>query len=209
MAIPNQSPVTSHQSPTLGYLARFVLGKGIGLLIEAFILLKKRMPEARLRCAGSMTDEDARYVEKLKGRLHEAGCADSVEWLANVSREEKAVFLASLDVFSTPATYSEAFGLYVIEAMAAGVPVVQPRASAFPEIIEATCGGVLFDLAESETASAENLAAALENLLRNPDEARAIGERGRNAVQRDFSMAKLAEHLCALTSSFSPGAGSA
>ena len=209
VTIPNQSPVTNHQSPTIGYLARFVPGKGIGLLIEAFILLKKRMPEARLRCAGSMTADDARYVEKLKTRLHETDCADSVEWLPNVSREEKAAFLANLDVFSTPATYSEAFGLYVIEAMAAGVPVVQPRASAFPEIIEATGGGVLFDLTEKEHASAENLAFALENLLRNPDEARAIGERGRTAVQRDFSMAKLAERLCALTSSFSPGAGSA
>jgi glycosyltransferase involved in cell wall biosynthesis len=93
--------------------------------------------------------------------------------------------------------------------MAAGVPVVQPRASAFPEIIEATGGGVLFDLAENEHSSAENLAVALMNLLCNPDEARAIGERGRTAVQRDFSMAKLAESMCALTSSFSPGAGSA
>ena len=194
---------------TVGYLARFVPGKGIGLLIEAFILLKKRMPEARLRCAGSMTADDARYVEKLKARLREAGCGDAVEWLPNVSREEKATFFASLDVFSTPATYSEAFGLYVIEAMAAGVPVVQPRASAFPEIIEATGGGVLFDLTENEYASAENLAFALENLLCNPAEARAIGERGSTAVQRDFSMAKLAERLCALTSSFSPGAGSA
>ncbi len=209
VAIPNQSRVTNHQSPTVGYLARFVPGKGIGLLIEAFILLKKRMPEARLRCAGSMTADDARYVEKLKARLRKAGCSDSVEWLPNVSRVEKTAFLASLDVFSTPATYSEAFGLYVIEAMVAGVPVVQPRASAFPEIIEATGGGVLFDLAENEHASAENLAAALENLLRNPDEARAIGERGRTGVQRNFSMAKLADRLCALTSSFSPGAGSA
>ncbi len=202
-------PTTTGGTPVLlGYLARFVPGKGIGLLIEAFILLQKRMPEVRLRCAGSMTADDARYVKKLKARLREAGCESTVEWLPNVSREEKAAFLASLDVFSTPATYSEAFGLYVIEAMAAGVPVVQPRASDFPEIIAATGGGVLFDLAENEHASAENLAAALENLLRNLAEARAIGECGRNAVQRDFSMAKLAERMCALTSSFSPDAAS-
>ena len=200
-----EPPVPLRAEPrTIGYLARFVPGKGIGLLVEAFIILKKRMPEVRLRCAGSMTADDARYVATLKARLAAAGCADAVEWLPNVSREEKAAFLASLDVFSVPATYSEAFGLYVIEAMAAGVPVVQPRASAFPEIIEATGGGVLFDLAENEHASAGNLATALEELLRNPAEARLIGERGRIAVQRDFSIVRLAERIVGLTSSFSP-----
>ncbi len=203
---PTAGTAVSLLSPTIGYLARFVPGKGIGLLVEAFILLKKRMPEARLRCAGSMTPDDARYVGTLKARLRTAGCEDAVEWLPNVSREEKQEFLAGLTVFSVPATYSEAFGQYVIEALAAGVPVVLPRASAFPEIVEATGGGVLFDLGKTESESAEALATALEQLLRDPAEARSLGQRGCEIVRRDFSMALFAQRLVALTSSFSSAA---
>ncbi len=192
-------------SPTIGYLARFVPGKGIGLLIEAFILLKQRLPEARLRCAGSMTASDGVYVEKLKARARAAGVADSIEWMPNVSLENKIRFLRSVDVFSVPATYSEAFGQYVIEAMASSTPVVLPRSSAFPEIIEPRAAGELFELGASDAESAENLAAGLESLLRRREEARIMGERGRVAAETEFSMTCLAERLVELTSSFSPG----
>ena len=192
---------TSNIEPTIGYLARFVPGKGIGLLVDAFLLLKKRgrVPNVKLRCAGSMTDGDARYVETLKDRLVAAGMASDVEWLPNVSREEKIHFLQSLDVFSVPATYSEAFGQYVLEALAAGVPVVLPRASAFPEIVEATGGGWLFDLGKNEVLNAGRLADALEYALLHPAEARALGEHGRASVQRDYTIARLAERLVAAT----------
>jgi glycosyltransferase involved in cell wall biosynthesis len=187
--------------PTIGYLARFVPGKGLGILVEAFIDLKRRgvVPNARLRCAGSMTAGDARYVETLKQRLAEAGVAEDVEWLPNVSREEKIAFLESLSVFSVPASYSEAFGLYVIEALAAGVPVVLPRMSAFPEIIEATGGGVLYEPTRGETANGQLLATALEPLLKNREAATALGHRGRYAVEREYSLQRLAERLVETT----------
>ncbi len=194
---------------TVGYLARFIPAKGLGLLIEAFILLRERMPEARLRCAGSMTADDALYVAKLRARLRAAGAEDAVTWHPNVTREEKAAFLASLTVFSVPATYSEAFGQYLIEAMAAGVPVVQPRASAFTEIIEASGGGILFELGKTEAESTEHLARALETLLRDPAHARTLGERGQVAAHGEYSMTRLAERLITLTSAFSPAASAA
>ncbi len=188
-------------SVTIGYLARFVPGKGIGLLTDAFILLKKRgrIPNVKLRCAGSMTEGDARYVETLKARLAAAGVSGDVEWLPNVSREEKIAFLHSLDVFSVPATVSEAFGQYVIEALAAGVPVVLPRASAFPEIVEATGGGILFEPGIDESQSAERLADALEEALANLAATRTMGERGREAVWRDYTIGQLAERLVVAT----------
>ncbi len=183
--------------PTIGYLARFVPGKGLGILIEAFIELKKRglFPGARLRCAGSMTGGDARYVATLRARLAAAGLADEVEWLPNVSREEKIAFLESLTVLSVPASYSEAFGLYVIEALAARVPVVLPRASAFPEILEATGGGVLYEPTRGETANGQLLATALEALLADRELATKLGLRGRYAVEREFSLTRLAARL--------------
>ena len=192
-----KQPSAAPAVPTIGYLARFVPGKGIGILVEAFIELKKRgrFADARLRCAGSMTDGDAGYVETLKDRLAAAGLTGDVEWLPNVSREEKIAFLESLTVFSVPASYSEAFGLYVIEALAARVPVVLPRASAFPELVEATGGGVLYEPTRGETANGQLLATALESLLADRDAAATMGLRGRYAVEREFSLTQLATRL--------------
>jgi glycosyltransferase involved in cell wall biosynthesis len=194
--------------PTVGYLARFVPGKGVGLLLEAFIRLKQRMPEARLRCAGSMTAGDRAYVEKLQMRARAAGVDSDVEWLPNISLEEKVRFLQSITVFSVPATYSEAFGQYAVEAFAASTPVVLPRASAFPEIVQMTRAGALFERGADDAQSAENLAATLESLLRRPEEARALGAQGRAAVETELSMTRLAERLVELTSSFSAGSAS-
>ena len=196
VAIPE--PLPRGEGLTIGYLARFIPAKGLGLLVDAFILLHKEMPGVRLRCAGSMTDGDARYVDMLKARLRAAGCEDRVEWLPNVSLEVKQEFLASLTVFSVPATYSEAFGMYVIEALAAGTPVVLPALSAFPEIVEATGGGVIFPPGDNERTFTENLAAALKSLLRDPVRARALGDAGRAAVIREFSMTRLAQRLVEL-----------
>jgi len=90
-------------------------------------------------------------------------------------------------IFSVPARYGEAFGLYVIEAMAAGVAVVQPRTAAFPELIEATGGG---DLCEPGDAKA--LGSLIEELLLHPDRARSLGEAGRRAVFERFSAEAMA-----------------
>ncbi len=183
----------------IGYLARFILGKGLGLVVEAFILLKKRgrFPGVRLRCAGAMTADDERYVATLKRRLDAAGCGGDAEFLPNVSREEKAAFLQSVTLLSVPASYGEAFGLYLIEAWAAGVPVVQPRCAAFPELVEATGGGIL-----CEPGSAEALANGWEILLAEPAQAREMGARGRASVEREFSLPRMAERFVALTTEF-------
>ena len=182
--------------PVIGFLARLIKAKGLGLLVDAFILLKRRgkFPSTRLRCAGAMIAEDERYVASLKEQIADAGFAADAEFLPNVSREEKQAFLASLTLLSVPVAYGEAFGLYVIEAMAAGVPVVQPRTAAFPEIIQATGGGVL-----CEPGSAAALAEAWETVLAEPERAREMGRRGREAVEREFSIARMAQRFVATT----------
>jgi glycosyltransferase involved in cell wall biosynthesis len=81
--------------------------------------------------------------------------------------------------------------------------VVLPRASAFPEIIETSGGGELFDLGTTEAESAERLANALEALLRDPARIAELGRRALESVQGEYSMARLAERMVALTSSFS------
>ena len=121
-------------------------------------------------------------------RLADAGYIGEVSFNPNLNRAEKLEFLQALTVFSVPANYGEAFGLYVIEALAAGVPVVQPRAAAFPELIAATGGGVL-----CEPNDSKSLADALEELLLNPDRARVLGEAGRQAVAEQFSAEVMAQ----------------
>jgi glycosyltransferase involved in cell wall biosynthesis len=177
-------------TPALGYLARLHPSKGLATLVEAYILLRqqKRVPNLQLRVAGSMTASDRPFVERLQARLGAAGVADQTQFLPNLDREAKIAFLQGLSVFSVPATYGESFGLYVIEALAAGVPVVQPRHAAFPELIEATGGGLL-----CEPDDPESLAAGIEAMLRDPDAARQMGARGREAVRERFNVTRMAE----------------
>lgn len=178
------------RSPTLGYFTRMCKEKGLDLLVEAFILLKQRgrVPHLKLRIGGGCGPADEAFVKTLRRHLAAAGYIGETSFWPNLSRPEKLDFLHSLTVFSVPALYGEAFGLYVLEALAAGVPVVQPRIAAFPEIIEATGGGVL-----CEPGDPKALADAMEPLLLDSAKARVLGEAGRKAVFEQFSAGVMAE----------------
>lgn len=177
--------------PIIGYLARMIPGKGLVTIVDAFIALRSRgKVAAKLRIAGSMLDSDVPLVKRLKAKLEANKLADQVEWLPNVTREEKIRFLQSLTCFSVPATYGEAFGLYIIEALAAGIPVVQPRHAAFPELVENTGGGIL-----CEPDDPQALAIGLEGLLLDPRRARSLGLAGRKAVEERYSMQSMARSV--------------
>ncbi|MSU58051.1 MAG: glycosyltransferase family 1 protein [Pedosphaera sp.] len=184
-----KSKVQSQKAPVLGYFARMCKDKGLDLLVEAYIHLKNRgeVPRLKLHIGGGCGPSDEPFVKSLRVRLAEAGFIGEVSFSPNLNHAEKISFLQALDVFSVPAHYGEAFGLYLIEAMAAGVPVVQPRTAAFPEIIEATGGGVL-----CEANDPKALAAAIEELLLNAARARALGETGSNAVRERFNAEAMA-----------------
>lgn len=165
--------------PVLGYLARMCREKGLDTLVQAFIALRHRgrVPQLRLCVAGSLGSADQPLVTQLKARLQEAGLIQDVEFRPNVDRATKLALLRSFSVFSVPARYGEGFGLYVIEALAAGTPVVQPRCAAFTELVELTGGGIL-----CEPDNAQALADGLESLLLEPRRARELGEIGRKVV---------------------------
>lgn len=175
--------------PTIGYFARMIHGKGLTVLVDAFIELigRDRVPNLRLKIGGAVTPADEGYIAGLKKRLAEAGCQGRVEWLPNVDLEGKARFFSDLTVFTVPAVYGEAFGLYVPEAMAAGVPVVQPESGAFPEILAATGGGLL-----CKHDDAISLADGLQRLLEDPALRDELGRRGMARVREDFTHAAMA-----------------
>ena len=175
------------QDLILGYLARMYEPKGLGTLIEAFLLLAPRLPQLKLAVAGAQVGYDPTYVAQLTAKLTAAGLAERVSWHPNISREEKLTFLRGLTALSVPATYGESFGLYVIEALAAGVPVVQPRHGGFPEILAQTGGGILYD-----PLTPEALANALEKLLSDPQAAFELGAQGQRAVFEHFGVDAMA-----------------
>jgi len=181
---------TAPEPPVVGYLARMCAEKGLPTLVDAFVRLAGEggMRDVRLRIVGTRTAADLPLVRELEARLANAGLADRASWHPDVERAEKISLLRGCSVLSVPATYGEAFGLYVPEALAAGVPVVVPRHGALPELVEATGGGIL--CAPDDPA---DLARALAELLRDPARARALGARGRSAVLERFSVRTMAE----------------
>jgi len=186
--------------PVVGFLARMTPAKGLDTLVEAFLAIKRneQVPGLRLRIAGSETTADRSFTNELRQRIEEAGHSAAVDWLPNISRDHKLEFLRTLSALSVPATCGEAFGLYMIEALAAGVPVVQPRHGAFPELIADTGGGIL-----CEPNDPEDLARALTELLLDPPHARALGASGRKAVLDRFAVRHMTEQVLAVFASVS------
>jgi glycosyltransferase involved in cell wall biosynthesis len=181
-------------APTVGYLARMCHDKGLHVLVEAYIALRRdwpsHLPTPKLEIGGVMNGIDVPYVDALRGRLEEAGVSAEVRFRPNLTHEEKLAFFADLTVFSVPAVYSESFGLYALEAMAAGVPVVLPRHAALTELVEATGGGRLFSAADPL-----DLAATLRDLLENPATAETLGLRARASAQADYHADRMAAEV--------------
>jgi glycosyltransferase involved in cell wall biosynthesis len=125
--------------------------------------------------------------------LEANGFLAEAEFHPNLSRAAKQAFYRRLTVFSVPALYGEAFGLYVIEALASGIPVVLPRVASFPELIEATGGGIL-----CEPRDPKALADAIEQLLLEPARIRTLGETGRRAVRTQFSAESMTRQIAEL-----------
>lgn len=187
---------TSPATPTIGYLARMSREKGLWALVDAFIALARDHGDGttRLKIGGAATAGDERGIAAAKQRLAEAGLEARVSWHPNLTREEKIEFLRSLTLFSVPVQYPEAFGLYLIEAMACGVPVVQPRSAAFPELVEMTGGGRCVNPGDPSA-----LAAGWNELLREPDRGRGLGQAGRDGVLRLFGAPTMAQQFLQAT----------
>jgi glycosyltransferase involved in cell wall biosynthesis len=176
---------------TVGYLARICPEKGLHVLIDAFRALVERdhgRHDLRLRIAGWLGKRDRRYFDGCMERARAQGLGGRIEHVGEVDRQGKIDFLRSLDVLSVPTVYREPKGLYILEALANGVPVVQPSHGAFPELIAETGGGVLVT-----PESAEAVAAGLYDLM--VDEARraALGRRGREVVHALYGDARMAQ----------------
>ena len=174
---------------TIGYLARQAPEKGLHNLVDGFIELKRRpnTGHVKLKIAGWQSPQWQAYNDQQWSKLTDAGLDDAYENLGTIDRGQKLDLLNSLDVFSVPTEFLEPKGLYALEALAAGVPVVAPAHGAFVEMIEATGGGIL-----TRPGSAKGWADAVERLINDIDLREQLGQRGQQSVHFGRNAAAMA-----------------
>jgi glycosyltransferase involved in cell wall biosynthesis len=177
---------------TIGYFARIAPEKGLHNLAEAYRLMRheRGLPASRLTAAGYMGADQQAYFEGIERNLQSWGLAGEFHYQGTVDREGKARFLRTLDVLSVPSGYREPKGLYLLEAMASGVPVVQPNHGAFPEVLRRTCGGLL---AASERPS--DIADRLMEVWRDPAAAAKMAGRGAEGVRKHYTIGHMADAM--------------
>jgi len=175
---------------TVGFLARIAPEKGLHVLAEAYKLLRQsgQLTEARLEAAGYMAPDAKPYLDQIRARLTEAGLGSEFNYRGVVDREHKINFLRQLDVMSVPATYDEPKGVSLLEAMACGIPVVQPRRGAFTEIVQHTSGGLLVN-----SDDPESLANGILTVYRDRNLARELSANGVRGVREHYSAARMAD----------------
>src|SRR5262249_45029898 len=173
----------------VGYFARVAPEKGLHVLAEAYQLLRQQTPGRRIRLeiAGYLAPEYRDYLSGIERQCADWGLADEVKYRGVLDRPAKIEFLRGLDVMSVPATYDEPKGMSLLEAMAVGVPVVQPRRGSFTEIVGRTGGGLLVDACD-----AESIAAGLMTLRRSPLMSADLGEKAFAGVREHYSVSNMA-----------------
>jgi glycosyltransferase involved in cell wall biosynthesis len=174
---------------TVGYLARVAPEKGLHVLGESYLRLRRDTDfgGAALEAAGYLAPEHRDYLRGIERQMKDAGLAREFCYRGPLDRPRKIEFLQNLDVLSVPATYDEPKGISLLEAMACGVPIVQPRRGAFPEILERTGGGILV-----EPDDPASLADGIYRLWKDPGLRTELGRRGAQGVREHYSAARMA-----------------
>jgi glycosyltransferase involved in cell wall biosynthesis len=183
-------PDTNSRPFSVGFFARIAPEKGLHVLAGAYRLMRKdgRLPKARLEAAGYLAPEHETYLKDIEREMNDAGLGEEFSYRGVLDREQKIGFLQSLDVLSVPATYDEPKGMFLLEAMACGVPLVQPRRGAFTEIIQKTSSGLLV-----EADDPESLAAGILTLYNDPALREQLGQSGFEKVRQHYSVARMAD----------------
>jgi glycosyltransferase involved in cell wall biosynthesis len=176
----------------VGYFARIAPEKGLHVLADAYVRFRRQIGSqpVRLEAAGYLGRAHEPYFNEVRRTLENAGLAGEFTYRGALDRAAKLAFLRTLDVLSVPATYDEPKGMFLLEAMAAGVPVVQPRRGAFVEIVEQTGGGLLVNPDDPA-----KLAEGLHTLWQDRATAASLSQRAFEGVRAHYSVAKSADAL--------------
>lgn len=177
---------------TVGFFGRIAPEKGLHVLAEAYRMARQSgdLREARLEAAGYIAPDSKPYLEAIQKRLHDAGLGNEFHYRGVLERAEKIAFLRGLDMMSMPATYDEPKGVSLLEAMACGVPLVQPRRGSFTEILERTGGGLLV-----QPDDPQSLANGILQMARDRDLAADLSANGFRGVREHYTAAHMADKV--------------
>lgn len=170
---------------TIGYLARVAPEKGLHVLCEAYQRLIARggdaLPPSRVWAAGYLGPEHRAYLAGIQAQMAGRGLSARFQYHGELDRGAKLAFLRELSVLSVPGDYADPKGLFLLEAMASGVPIVQPRRGAATEIVETSGGGILVAPGDPDA-----LADGLHELMTDPGKRRRLGDRGFDGVRAHY-----------------------
>lgn len=161
--------------PAIGYFCRISEHNGFDKLVDAFIQLKTKdlISGLTLNVCGGYTSDDKPFISTQIKKIREHGFQKSIRIYPEFSGDKKAEFFNDVDVISVPVRKYDGYGLYILEANSAGIPVVQPATGAFPEIIEMTGGGITYS-----PDTIDELAASLYRMLTDNELRYRLGKTG-------------------------------
>ena len=170
---------------SIGFISRMCESNGLDILVDAFIMLKKDISnqDVKLYITGGNTGDDEAFIKEQKKKVVSAGIENDVIYLSKFEDEYRHIFFDRVSLLSVPVRKGEAFGIYLAEAMASGIPVVQPAVGAFTEIVEATGGGVTYN-----DNTAQKLAEALGKVLKNKNMLKEMSLNARKGVEEKFNI---------------------
>ena len=173
--------------PVLGFVGQIVPRKGLHVLIEAMALIRDVLPDALLLIVGCAPPDDVAYEHACRTRVADLGISANVCFAGY--RRDVPTWMRTFDTFVLP-SQAEPFGKVIIEAMAAGCPVVASRVGGIPEIIRDADLGILV-----EPESPRALADAVTGLLCDAARVSALAEAGRRHVHAHFGLRGMIERL--------------
>lgn len=181
-----------NKAPSLGYFCRINSQNGFDKLVDAFILLKKEnsLPGLSLHVSGGYTGDDKPFIADQIRKIRTNNLSSFVRLYPWHQGNGKEDFFRNVHIMSVPVRKHDGYGLYILEANGAGVPVVQPATGAFPEIIEITGGGVTYF-----PDTIENLSEAIKQLFNDNKLRQKLSEDGKVNVRSRLSLDIMSEGL--------------
>jgi len=176
---------TNDKGRNIGYISRMCHENGFDIFVDAFIQLKKRtgFEDVKLIATGGSTGADTKYIKEIWNKLIKEKLNREVEFIEDFVETGRKAFFSKVSIVSVPVRNGEAFGMYLLESMASGVPVVQPALGAFPEIVNRSGGGIVY-----QPNTPEALCEALVSLLSDHEKLNSLSENARKGVEIQFNI---------------------
>ncbi|RKD89972.1 glycosyltransferase family 4 protein [Mangrovibacterium diazotrophicum] len=183
------------KKPVIGFISRMCEDNGLDILVDAFLLLKEdpSFADVELRITGGKTNDDNKFIQEQKTLIEQAGLSDAVHWVDEFEGNARHQFFDTISVLSVPVLNGEAFGLYQLEALASGIPLVQPELGAFPEVVNLSEGGIIY-----HPNSPKKLAKAWKSLILDKGWLEDLSTKGLAGVKKHFDIHEQAKKLVAI-----------